>query len=347
VLSGVSQASAQRRANAANRAIAAENQAAQERLWRLSRGEDVTKLGTDKDRFSNVMLPFYARDAEGRMIEPELMREALIARNIGIEETPEAQAAKYFAIRDRLSPFQADAEAAALSILGPGYEGEKLRFLAPVEKAMEDVTESRVSAAQEAIERNLGIIKANQMRKGFSGDSLADSRVRGDALLQMLREAGMERSLTRLNIEKNRADVRNRAHDLRVANLNLPMNVARSAAGFVTLPNMLAQEDINRRNQNLNWFRMGPSQPGFTPMPPVGPITGTGEILGNAMSSAGSALGSFGAAKYAAQQQGLQTERLMKLQHNNDMALQRSWWQHVRGDGGGILGPSYYNGPTD
>lgn len=128
---------------------------------------------------------------------------------------------------------------------------EELAAAQPVAAARIKLAGARKDAGLEALQEKLNEIKAIQSRKGYTGDSLASSRLRFDATRKILGDAAIDQSNAELANAMDSSNIRRNAITRRLASGNLPLDQIRRETQFSDLPSEALR---SRAESNLSIF---------------------------------------------------------------------------------------------
>lgn len=282
--------SAQKEANQQNAQNMANTNALNYQMFQESRGKE-----------GSAFLPLYLVRPDGTTMEQYLANNAMAIYDASYAP-PEEQLERYREMISRFQPMQQAAEGTAMGIYDGTIERQELENFAPVAEARREGVQARRAAGLEGLQETLNEIKTIQAGKGFSGDSFASRLVDANVRRRVASDAATDQALVN---ERNAADVfgiRSNAINRRVANLDLPYQIARRNIEFSTLPqDALADAEARRRNM-FDWFRIGTGQFQYQPLPMVQPVPSTGQIIGEGLSQIGSTIANLGVSRYMASQ---------------------------------------------
>lgn len=227
----------------------------------------------------SALLPLYAKDAGGGLFEPKWfsdVRDVYDAASGGV--TPQANLARYQNILQRYAPAQAGADATANGLFNGELENEAIAATAPVAAARNAGVAGRKQAGLEALQNTLNEIKQIQSKKGFTGDSLGNNMLRFNARRSINTSAAADQADANLQNATDIRGIRGNAIATRLANLNLPYNMARQGFQIADSPEDALLDRTGRRSQLLSTFRIAPGEFRYSPLPPVIPKTSAAQL---------------------------------------------------------------------
>lgn len=279
-IGALSSGSSQRSANRANAQNAADTNAANLNLFRLSRGAVDSSTGQ-----ASAFLPYYFNG-----IEPQLASYATSIFQNGLGQLGSA-ADQYGRAQVTLNQLQPALDASRQAVLGQ-YNGanlnQRLQNFAPLADARIGAATAQSDAIRQALARQLGQVAANRARGGFYGGSSFEQNLANRSAIDAYRQAALTRSNANL---QNAADV----YGLQNADLqgrldsSLPLNFVNNQYALNSLP----QAQVNQNFQNLlapfNSFRLQPQAFQQQGAPLVQPSINAGQVIGSGLGSAAQA----------------------------------------------------------
>lgn len=280
-IGAASTGSAQRSANRANLQAAADTNASNELLFRLSRGAVDPETGQ-----TSAFLPYYF---DG--IEPELAQFASSIYRQGLTRlgSPGEQFARAQSTADSLRPAL---DASRRAVLGE-FNGQNLQTrlanFQPVAAARMQAAAAQSDAIREALSRQLGQIAAIRARGGFLGGSSFERNLSTRSAIDAYRQAAATgANATLANTMEERAlrdaDLQGRLRS------DLPLTLANNLFALEDLPQAAVARNFETLMSPFNSFRMQPQAFQNQRAPLVSPSVNAGQILGSGLSSVGSTL---------------------------------------------------------
>ena len=203
--------------------------------------------------------------------------------------------------RDILAGFQPAIQAGdetINSIFNRGLTTERLGYAQPVADARTKLAATSKAGVYQGLQAELNRLKAGNNIVG--GGSFLSNRLLQTSIPYYQQAAGYEGQAALENAEMFKA-INDADPFLRLQYLNAPQERAASAIALQSLPQQAVIQQWQNRMQPFDWFRLQ-QQPAFqqpyAPQSAYPSVPGTGQILGTALSQAGSALGNY----YANQQ---------------------------------------------
>lgn len=277
------QASAQEDANAQNAQNARDTNLANLQMFHENRGST-----------GSALMPIYAKDVDGNKVEPQLFADTLAAYDAASGGlTPEQNKARYQAILNKYSEAQQGADATAKGVFNGDLTKEAIGDAQPVFDARQQGVATRKEAGLESLQQTLNEIKAIQSKKGFVGDSMADNTMRFNARRQINTAAANDQSQVDLQNASDVAQIKQSGIAARLANLNLPYNMAKQGFTLADSPENAVLDQTARRQQLFNWFKMGQGNFTYNPMPTVQPVASTGQIVAQGVGAVASGVGNY------------------------------------------------------
>lgn len=232
--------------------------------------------------------------------------------------SPQNQLNLYQSILNGYQPSLSAADQLAADIANGNVTSQMLSEEQPVAQATLAEAQGTKSAAMEALAETLGQIDAIQAGKGYSGDSLGDRMLKFQATRTANQQGAAAINSANLSNAQAKQGIQQQGRALRIQNIGLPDTMARSALARTTLPSTMTTANYNNSLQPFSFYRMGQAQ--YQPVS-VPATAGTGQIIGQAMGSLGSA-----ASNYMLQSQ-LQNQawNSYNTSLNNSLAQQSAW----------------------
>lgn len=200
---------------------------------------------------SSSILPYYLSDSE---------REASdYASSIfnTLKRYPDANSeAAYREIADKYIPAMDQASEDAIGVFDGSVTDEEIAAAQPVAAARIKLAGARKDAGLEALQEKLNEIKAIQSRKGYTGDSLASSRLRFDATRKILGDAAIDQGNAELANAMDSSNIRRNAIARRLANPNLGIDQARRDIQLQDLPGEGMRDRAEKNISIFNPFRV-------------------------------------------------------------------------------------------
>lgn len=284
---GMEASGAQSDANEANAANAAATNAANLEMFYASRG------GGGDGRPAAAILPLYFKKKEKRLArDTSKFYNQLQARRPASEILERAEAAQRM-----FRPAQLGAEEAAQGIFSGALRDEALANFAPLGDERLQSAEAMRQAGREALAENLSVINRDAARKGFVGDTFQSRLLAGEAMRRSMTDASLRESAAREQNAENVFNIRQNDINRRLGSMNLPYAMARNRIDFQNTPENAALDQAARRQQLFNFFRIGPGQFQYSPMPGVSPVASGGQIAAQALGAAAGSVGNYYANK--------------------------------------------------
>ncbi len=195
---------------------------------------------------SSAILPYYLNDQE--------MAAAGYAGDIFDVLSADANAQSIGDLRAASERYRGAFDQArqdALGVFDGSVTDEELAAAQPVAAARIKLANAKKDAGLEALQEKLNEIKAIQNRKGYSGDSLASSRLRFDATRKVLGDAAIDRSNAELANAMETAGIRRSGIQRRLSSGNLPLDQLRRETQFADMP---GENLRSRAESNISIF---------------------------------------------------------------------------------------------
>lgn len=275
-IAGSAEASAMRRAQRENLALARENNAANLNLFNLSRGSE-----------GSAILPQYLRGLESAIGSGAANLAAL-----GLANPSQTVGS----IAESLAPLGA-AIAGSTGAVNDLFSGANLRqrlgALAPVSAARTTQARTRFDTINQSLDEVLGRLNAAASRRGFGGTSSFDRQQLLGATLGARQQAAEALSAADLQNAMDAAALRDADVQARLANVGLPFQQAGQLANFANLPFIAAGQRASAALQPLDFFRLGTAAFQNQPLPAVQPTIGSAGQIGGALAGLGQNLGQY------------------------------------------------------
>lgn len=272
-----------------------------------------------------AILPRYAQTPGGAPIEPQLFQDALSVYNATGALTPQQRLAQYQADLQSFAPYQSQALAQAGGIFTGETERAELAAQEPVFGARTQLAKSRGAGALEKATEDANAALAIQAgRRGFTGTSSFEQRPILEMNRRGLQEQATELGQANLLNEQQRAQTRLAAINRQLQNVNLPFQLARQQAEFRQLPEQQLTDFQTGRMRAFQPFNIGPAaffRP--SPLPTPTPNVSTGQIVGQALGTAGN----IGANYFL-------TQNMIDQQNAQNLALRQALIRNQIGTGG-------------
>ena len=275
------QAGAQRDSNRTNTRNAQLTNDLNYNVFRETRGEGGTSI-----------LPLYATRMD-QPFEPELFADVLDVYDSTGAMTPEQQLAAYQEISAGFDPALAGSRATVNALFDGGLEAEARTAQEPVAAARLAMAESKKNSALEALAQTISEIKSISARKGFTGDSFGERLLDFNARRVAYNEGAMATGAANLENATDLRNIKNAAIAMRVGNVGLPYQQRRVALSDADAAETALVDRTSRRTSLFQPFRIGPGSFRYAPLPPVGPVASTGQIVGQAVGAGAGALGNY------------------------------------------------------
>lgn len=280
------QAGATSDANAANAANAMATNEQNERLYHESRGSKGFSI-----------LPEYMK-RNGKPFEKRLAGDAMqFYRQLDNRRSPKELMTRAQTAVNTFKPSQAAAEQTVSDLFSGALTQEALGNLEPLAAERLQSAQTLREAGQNALAEQLGGINRNAARQGFVGDTFGNRLLASTAMRNSMSDAAIREAAAR---EQNAADamkVKQTALVTRLQSLNLPFAMAQNKVATGNLSENAALDQAARRQQLLEWFRIGPGSFRYSPLPQVSPVASTGQIVAQGVGAAAGAAGGFYANK--------------------------------------------------
>ncbi len=235
----------------------------------------------------SAILPLYAKDANGNLIEPELFNDTM-----GVYDATGALTPDYQKVLAPAQAAAAGADQTAANIFNGGFQTQELNNLQPVAQARTDAAVAQKSSTLEALQQTLNNIKAIQAGKGYSGDSFGNQLLKFSATrdannqgANLLSQANLANAT---DVNRIKANNINRA----IANVNLPGQIASQDVALADAPSNALLARQQQRLGLFSGFRIAPGAFTAQNMPTVQPNS----AAFSALSAAGAAGSNLGAA---------------------------------------------------
>ena len=296
---GMAQASSARGAQRTNLANASADRALQYDMFQDSRGAG-----------GFAQMPYFAT-RDGVSMEPEMFQDALRMYDAtsGMA-SPEAVAR----MRGEIAPYlamQNQASGTVADMFSGRRADQMVENQQPVYAARTGLATATKNAKLEALRKTLNDNDARFAKMGFagSGGGTAGMKVGFEARRDAHASGAIDMGQARLANATDEASLRNQNMDERLRNLHLPNAMAQQQINLSTLPENMAIDMSNRRQNVFAPFRIGTSMFQAPPTPQVQPIASTGQILGQTV-AAGAGMGM----QYAGNRQNMNDMRNMNFE---------------------------------
>lgn len=206
-------------------------------------GMDVPEGAVGK---SSAILPYYLNDQE--------MAAAGYAGDIFDTLSQDANAQSISELRAASERYRGAFDQArqdALGVFNGDVTNEELAAAQPVAAARIKLANSKRDAGLSALEEKLNEIKAIQNRKGYTGDSLASSRLRFDATRKVLGDAAIDQSNAELANAMEASAIRRGGIQRRLSGGNIPLDQLRRETQFADMP---GENLRSRAESNISIF---------------------------------------------------------------------------------------------
>ena len=251
----------------------------------------------------SALLPLYA-ERNGQPFEPELFQDSMATYDVVTSLSPQQWMERYGTVTAALDPAIQGATDAVSGLYSGTTERELMQAAAPVQQARTELAESKASSAAQALFKTINEIEKINATAGFHSDGLMKQRLTFSANQAAADEIAQARIGARLTNAAETAGIRTGQIGARLNNVSLPYQVARERIAAMNLPADATLDRTARSQKIFQPFVIGPGQFRYDPLPPVIPSTPSGAIAATAGGQFLGALGSMGAAKYAAANQG-------------------------------------------
>lgn len=214
-----------------------------------------------------TFLPYYFNDYEKQL--------AAAAQRV-FESTGTAdEAATMDEYRRLIAPLEAAGQSAAGTV-GDLYSGkmldERLGEQAPVSEGRIQLANAKKNAGLEALQATLNNIKTIQGKRGFTGDSLANQRMRFDATRGIFTQGALDTASANLANASEVRGIQESNRTNRLSGLNLPVSTAQNLLTMREQPGEAVQTAFNRRLQPFQFFRLGSNPFQVNPLPTGGSV---------------------------------------------------------------------------
>lgn len=238
----------------------------------------------------STFLPYYFNDQE-RALADEARRVFDETGRAG--GTPEQQIAAAREVVNQFMPALQQGGETVRGIFDNTLTGERVAEAQPVFAARSNLATARKNAGLDALQETLNQIKAIQGRAGYTGDSLANQRLRADVTRRVYGDAAVDTSAADLQNATDLQAIMESGRRLKLSSLSLPTAQAQNILNLQEQPLETVATRFNRRLQPFGFFRMGQNQFNVAPLPQVNPIPG---FAGIAATTAGNSLRDFASA---------------------------------------------------
>lgn len=232
---------------------------------------------------SAAILPYYLAGAEKEIGGDAASLYRAIRDRAG---GPDIQLADYSALLGGYGRAMADNSLLAEDLASGRVTRDMISESAPVFSARVGVANAKRDAGLEALQQTLNEIDAIQAGKGYSGDSTGNRMLRFNARRSIGSEAATDLANVNLQNEIDRRQIMASGRDLRLANIDLPSSLARSAVALKQMPETAVTQSYQNSISPFGFFNLGPHQfPTWQANPEVKPTTGFGQALSQAASN--------------------------------------------------------------
>lgn len=279
-----STASSQRSANRTNLQNSANTNAANERLFRLSRGMVDPTTGQ-----ASAFLPEYFGGIESQLggLASSIFRQGV--SNLG---SPADQFARANVTLDQLRPAMQSSQQAMLGEFNGANLNQRLSNFQPLADARTAGAAAQSDAIRQALSRQLGQISANRARGGFLGGSSFESNLANRSAIDAFRQAAMARSGANIQNAGDVMSLRNQDLAGRLRS-DLPLNFANNQFAFDSLPQLSVNQNFANLMAPFQSFRMNPQAFQQQNMPMVQPSINAGQVLGAGLGSVGQTMSNY------------------------------------------------------
>lgn len=248
------QGEAAKDATAQRAAQAREYNAAQERLFHLTRGSE-----------GSAFLPEYLRGAESAAGARAADTAAALRRYYGSAEDVARRGA---AVADRYRPLLDEGSKAISGIFSGELERKRLESAEPTFAARTALADTTRSGIMRGVLQRLNAIRTANAAKGYVGDSSASQNLGFKAAIEGNQAAGSATAAAELQNAMERQAIRDEILNLQLRSPELAGALAAQAANFETLPGQIAGQISRSETSPLDYFRIGTAPPPSQTMAP-------------------------------------------------------------------------------
>lgn len=180
---------------------------------------------------------------------------------------PDQQIAQTKAILAQFQPTILSANQTAQGIFNGDIENQQLGAEAPVATARQAGVTARKEATLESLASTLNDINAIQAGKGYTGDSFGSRLMKGAAMRSAATTNANDQAGVNLTTAQEQSGIKLGAINTRLSSLQLPYAMVQNDNALTALPQNTALDQEARRQQLFNFFKIGPGQFQYQPLP--------------------------------------------------------------------------------
>ena len=236
----------------------------------------------------NAFLPLYFQSPDGTPFEGDVLaKDAMDAYYAGRVD-PYARYADYQQTIDPYLQSSEQAYAQALGLIDGTVRQKELQYQQPVIDMRRNQAGVYVSAAEDALQRQLGDIRAARALQGFSGDSLAANRLSLDARNQAATKGALALSEADLQNAIDIRDINTNDMTRAIQNAQLPAQLAEANLQLKQLPDKYMANAQQLQLSAMQPFNIGTGNFTYQPLPPPVPNqTGAAVLSGVSQGASG------------------------------------------------------------
>ncbi len=243
----VASAHEQQRATEANARAAAEANAAQERMFHLSRGSE-----------GSAFLPEYLKQGESEAASRAMATASALRNYYG---TPEQIAARGAAAADRARPLLDQGANAISGIFSGDLERKRLEAAAPTFAARSALADTTRAGVMKGILDRLNAIRTANAAKGYVGTGSTSENLALRASIEGNQQAGAATAAANLQNESERQAIRDQILDLQLRSPELAGALASQYASLELLPGQVTGAISRAETAPFDYFRIGVGNP--------------------------------------------------------------------------------------